>query len=38
VARGPKDLHAIPPVLKRRLWTIEDVMLSEPLAIGLDTE
>ena len=36
-ARGPKNLRAIPPVLKRRPWTIEDVMLSEPLAIGLDT-
>jgi hypothetical protein len=36
-ARGPKYLRAIPPVLERRAWTIEDVMLSEPLAVGLDT-
>ena len=37
-ARGPQSLRAIPPVLKRRAWTIEDVMLAKPLAIGLDTE
>ena len=37
-ARGPKALRAIPPVLERRAWTIEDVMLAKPLAIGLDTE
>lgn len=37
-ARGPKNLRAILPVLRRREWTIEDVMLSEPFAIGLDTE
>jgi hypothetical protein len=37
-ARGPRYLRAIPPVLKRKPWTIEDVMLDEPLAIGLDTE
>ena len=37
-ARGPKELRAIPAVLERRLPTINDVMLDEPLAIGLDTE
>jgi hypothetical protein len=37
-ARGPRQLRALAPVLQRRAWTIEDVMLDEPLAIGLDTE
>jgi len=37
-ARGPKGLRTIPPALKQHVWTIEDVMLGEPLAAGYDTE
>ena len=36
-APGPRELRALPPVFQRRAWTVEDVMLDEPLAIGLDT-
>ena len=37
-ARWPKNLRALPPVLKQRAWTMDDVMLDEPLAVGYDTE
>ena len=37
-ARGPRSLRALPPVLRRRPWTVADMDLPDAVAIGLDSE